>query len=253
MRMRYTCQMDGVELDSLAPSIYITDIVESAPSINRAIAQLPFGAQRITNRYHTQLNVTVKFLIREYDTMRRKAICQAVAAWAQGKFLAVNDRPGQRLCVECATLPVISSAQRWTDALSMVFSAWEKPYWEDAHPASVVLSGNGSAVLRFAGVMPDSPLEAEITANNSVGKVTIACGGQTYELGGLSMGAGDVLRIGHDEHGLQFMRVNDRSVLSHRQPDSSDEIMLQPRTDNTITFSADGNAKAVFSARGKWL
>lgn len=253
MRMRYTCQMDGVELDSLAPSIYITDIAESSPSINRAIAQLPFGAQRVTNRFRTQLNVTVKFLIREYDTVRRKAVCQAVAAWAQGKFLAVNDRPGQRLCVECATLPMIASAKRWTNELSMVFTAWEKPCWEDAFPTTVQRTGNGSAVLRFAGTMPDSTLAAEITASGAVGKVTISCNGQSYTLTGLGMVAGDVLRIGHDEHGLQFMRVNDRSVLSHRQPDSSDEIMLQPRTDNTITLSADGSVSAVFSARGKWL
>lgn len=253
MKMRYACQMDGVELDSLAPSLYVTDIAEAAPAADHSVVALAGGGRRILRDDRASLVVTVTFVIREYDVTRRKAVCQAVAAWAQGKHLSVNDRPGQRLRVACSKLPVVRSALRWTDSLSVEFTAWELPFWESVQEAQVARSGSGTAELRFPGTMADSPLCAKLTASGSVNRVVIACGEQRYTLENLGMVSGDVLTIGQDDRGLQFMRVNDRSVLACRTTDSSDEILLQPQAGNVIDLTADGSVAAVFSARGRWM
>lgn len=253
MKMRYACQMDGVELDSLAPSIYITDVVEAAPTLDTSYVGIAKGGQRILRRLRTTSVVTVSFLIREYDVTRRKAVCQQVADWAQGTFLTINDRPGQRLRVVCSVLPVIRSALKWTDKLTMTFTAYEQPYWEDAIPNVARLTGSGNADLRFAGNVKDVPLWAEVTAKDAVTRVSIAVNGQTITLEGLGMATGDVLRIGYDDHGLQYIRVNEASRLHCRTVDSADDLLLQPMQTNSISLTADGSVSAAFSVRGRWL
>lgn len=251
MITRYDCMMDGVALSSVAPSIYVLDIQESAPRYVEELSARPIRpGQRVLRRVRESLAVTVTIAIREYDVTRRKNVCSHIAAWAQGKYLSINDRPDQRLLVVCSTPPTVASALKWTESIRMTFTAYEIPFWEEVYPVRTATT-TGSATLRPVGTVEAVPLLAEITAQSAIDTLSISVNGGSYAFSGLGMAAGDVLTIGYED-GVQVMRVGAESALSKRTPESSDDLYVRCGEANKITITADGSYSAVFSARGCW-
>ena len=156
MITRYGVWIDGQGLQDIAPAIYITDIIEEAPDEPFETAPLSgYEGSRITSRARRSLMVTVHFAIREYDVMRRRGILQKVREWAQDGGLTTSEHQDQRLRVVCTGLPVISSAQKWTEQLAVQFTAFALPYWQDMYPVTASGGGtNGTLYLRPMGTRP---------------------------------------------------------------------------------------------------
>lgn len=243
MITRYSAWLDGLPLHEIDPTIYILDIQEDPAQMDISTAPKAGGAGRfVVTRKRQTLSVTILFAIREQDVTRRKAVMQKVIAWAKGgKYLAINDRPDQRLRVEVDELPTVQSALRWTQDLSITFTAYAFPFWENAYTDSLTTSG--AASMSVAGDADSAPVDVSITPSGST--VTVKADRTTITLTDLS---GDV-EITHGDDGLLRIVSGGESILSHRTPESSDDLTATPGRVND--FSIEGGT-ATFRVRGVW-
>lgn len=257
MRTRYDVYMDNLPLDAIDPAIYVTDVQETPVSYDATTMQRAKGdGLRVLRRLRDSKQVRVAFMVRETDVGRRRDIVQRVAAWAMGgKYLALGDRPGQRLRVLCETLPGITSALKWTQELTMVFTAYAMPYWEAETPTRASFTGtSGTAVIRNAGTAPCF-LEAEIsnTSGATLDTVMLGMDGQALSFTGLALGAGKTLKIYYDDKWILRAEVDGASVLSKRTSGSDDDLILPTGKATTVTISADKAVSVTLKARGLWL
>lgn len=252
---RYACAIDGHGLQDIDPTIYITDIQETAPKVKATtVNSALYDGLYLTRMQRQSLAVTVSFEVHEYDVARRKSVAEMACEWARNGWLTINDRPGQRLWVVCDRLPVVTSALKWTDTLTIGFTAYALPFWQEAYPATAIFSGtSGSISIAPAGTR-DCYLEAEITATGgTVNTLTLAVNGRTFAFSGLGLTKGQTLSIAYDdEHHLQSMRIGNASALSKRTAASADDLLLEPRKPNAVTITANTAVKATIKARGLW-
>ena len=76
MITRYRVWLDGQGLSEMDPSIIVTDVTESEPEMHlSAVARAQGDGMLVTRRSRRSLSVTVRFLIREYNPLRRSAGC----------------------------------------------------------------------------------------------------------------------------------------------------------------------------------
>lgn len=243
MITRYSAWLDGLPLHEIDPTIYILDIQEDPAQMDISTAPKAGGAGRfVVTRQRQTLSVTILFAIREQDVTRRKAIMQKVIAWAKGgKYLAINDRPDQRLRVEVDELPTIQSALRWTQELSITFTAYAFPFWENTYTDSLTTSG--AASMSVAGDADSAPVDVSITPSGDA--VTVRADQTTITLTDLS----GAVEITHGDDGLLRIMSGGESILSHRTPESSDDLTATPGRVND--FSIEGGT-ATFRVRGVW-
>lgn len=252
---RYACAINGHGLQDIDPKIFITDIQESAPKIKATTANNAFyDGLHLTRMHRQSLALNVTFCVREYDTARRKAVAEKACEWARDGWLTINDRPNQRLYVVCDKLPVVTSSLKWTDDLTIGFTAYALPYWQEQYPITSTYTGENGSVNVSPSGNRDCFLEAYITADGgTVNTLTIETNEQKFAFSGLGLAKGQKLSIGYDdEHHLQYMRIGNMSVLSKRTASSSDDLMLYPRKQNTVSITADATVIATVKARGLW-
>lgn len=243
MMTRYSAWLDGLPLHEIDPTIYILDIQEDLAQVDVSTAPKAGGSGRfVVTRQRQTLSVTILFAIREYDVTRRKAIMQKVVAWAKGgKYLSINDRLGQRLRVEVDELPTIQSALRWTQELAITFTAYAFPYWENDYTDSLTTSG--AASMTVIGDGDTAPVDVSITPSGDT--VTVKADQTTITLTNVS---GNV-EISHGDDGILRIVSSGESILSHRTPESSDDLTATPGRVND--FSIEGGT-AIFRVRGVW-
>lgn len=243
MRTRYGVWLDGLPLHELDPTILLTNIIEQPAAVDVVSYPRARGAgTRVTKRTRRSLSVSVRFRIWEYDVTRRKAVLQKVIAWAKdGKYLAVNDRPDQRLRVEVDELPTIQSALHWQQEISITFTAYASPFWESAYTDSLTTSG--AASMSVAGDADSAPVDVSITPSGDT--VTVRADQTTITLTDLS----GAVEITHGDDGLMRIMSGGESILSHRTPESSDDLTATPGRVND--FSVEGGT-ATFRVRGVW-
>ena len=262
MNTRYALWLNNQGLHDLDERIIITDVQESAPRMRTVTAaNAHYDGQRVTRRTRQSLSLTVSFLIREYDTARRKHLCSTVCAWANtGGWLTISDRPGQRLRVCCETLPAVSSSLRWTEPLTITFTAWEMPFWQDESPVRTFLSVSAgkaaSAVIRPHGDAPCTFLEGSFTNTGTanVSSLTIAAGSSVFHLNDPALiPPGATLTIGYDDNLLLYIRTGDASMLHARSADSSDDLTLTPGRPCAVSITGSQNLSVTLQARGLYL
>lgn len=254
--------LNRVSPRDLDPAVIVADVREHPPAMDvKAVALAGGEGSRLLRSRVTALSVSVDLELHEPVPQRRRMICGLVARWAaKGGWLTWADRPGQRLRVTCDAPPVVTSALRWTQTLTVTFTARELPCWESLRPLTIRAASpaaSGALTLRPPGDK-EAPLEAEVTAGAAVAALTLTLGGQALRLSSLGMAPGEALLLGHDGRGLTRLIVRgpgggERSVLHLREPESDDELLLEPRADNEIRWEADGPVLPAFMARGRWL
>lgn len=258
MMTRYRAALDGHELDAIDPDIYIIDIAYHAPDMETVTAELGAGdGIAVLSRRTQSSRVTVSFAVREQDTMRRQDVVRRVQTWAmRGGMLTTSDRPGTRLNVICERPPSVSSALKWTETMQAAFAAYEKPFWEDAYPRTVTISGaNGGARLYMPGVGAMTHAEAEVrnTSDRRVDAVTVQAGASRIELRGLELESGQTLTIDHDEKGRIRIRAGEKSKMACRTAESDDELLMETGASSDVRVTADADVQAIIRARGLYL
>ena len=257
MRTRYEAYADNIPLSSIDPAIIITDIAEAAPNVRRTTANYPTGdGQRLLRTVRQYLRVTVMFEIHDQDVRRRAGICERVTKWAQGRYLKVNHRPEQRLRVICETPPVVTSSQQWTQQLKVVFAAYAVPFWEDATPTRVTLTGDGSAQAYVRGTAKEALVEATVenAGNSAITAVTLKAGDTAFSFSGISIPPGGRLAIAYDDKRVLSARVGNTGVLAKRTTSSSDDLLAPCGQQVTFAISGTGtNSKTTFIVRGWYV
>lgn len=252
MITRYSAWLDGEGLQDIDPTIIILDIQEQIPQSQILTAGWAAGRDgtRFIRETVQTASVTIRFQVREYDVTRRKVIASDVAAWAlRGGYLTINDRPGQRLRVRCTTMPVVSSALKWTDTLSLTLTAYEWPFWEDEFASSASVSGKTSATLYLPvpGNGRYAYLSGSLTFSGTT-SIVITSGDTHFEVQNVT----GRLEWGYED-GLLYIRSGSTSVMSHRTPESSDDLIVIPGQQNTMSIEATVAVSGSVSTRGCYL
>lgn len=254
MISRYEAYMDGVALSAVNPNLLILDIQHELADVEYEYEHLANRAGSfITEGKQEGSSVTIVFQLRLYSISERQTACQEVQRWAKGKILETNDRPGQRLWVKCTTLPRITSALNWTEEISMTFTAYEHPFWEEVTPSVLSLTGTSATGILF---VPGNVSEAliEVTAvpgSGTLNTLSITVGDNTMEFSSLGATVSNELSITYDDRLIQSIKVSNSSAMSKRT--GADDLLAVCGTNNTVSITAGTSATVTLSARGLWL
>ena len=257
MADRLYCALNGTTLRDLDERIHLLDVEELAPTVRTVTASRIGGGMHLLRRQRERLSLRVRFLIEEYDIAARHQLLHLVAAWAEaGGMLTLNEDGKRVLRVVCTLLPTMSTLN-WLETLSLVFTAFDCPYWEDAAETSFLMpntSSEPSTLLAVPGDAPETPLNLLIRniGDAAITALTVSAAGE-IRFAGLRIAPGAAVRIHHDAGVFAAeMAVEGEdaiSLLPYRTPESADDLLLRPGVLNEIRVEA--NAAAFVSGRCK--
>ena len=248
MISRYEAFMDGVPLSSLDPSIYVLNIQPGNNNPNIRTSNISGRAgSRVIRKNFESVSVTILFEIHEYNTEKRQAVCSKVKKWANGKILSVSDRPGQQLRCVCESYP-IANAREWTEAVSMTFTGYNPPYWENENATLVKTTSSKKAYI--PGNAPETLVSAVVTVNSSISSLTLTTWVKSLVLA-VSAVQNDKIYVEYDENNILHIKKNSTSILDKRTGD--DDLTVPCGEFSSFSVTADGSVSAVFEARGCWL
>ena len=253
MISRYDAIIDGVALSTFHDQLMVLDIGYPSGQRQNTLSKMAKGhGYYLTDKSQSQISVVVSFELHIYDPMVRNRVCQQIAEWAmKGSILETSDRPDQRLHIVCDQPPTIASARGWTEPIEMVFTAYELPFWEETHPAILNLTGNTEGNVYVPGNADDALVDAQITCTAAISDITIRAGQTSITLTGISVPAGGVINISHDEDMILAIKYGNTSLLSKRT--GSDYLMVPSGERSTFSISASGATTTKFMVRGLWL
>lgn len=248
MISRYELTLNGVPLSSFHPSLMVLDIQYADPQLEittAAMATRP--GSYVTHQAIGSAAVKVLFELHCPDIKERRRTLDRITAWAMaGGDLQTSDRPEHILSVICTAPPALT-AKDFTAPLSIAFTAYNPPFWQDKVPS--VTTGSS---LYVPGSVPPSiaraQVDADITATAAITSCSIAIGSTTIALSGISIPSGGVIKIAHN-NGILSIKHGNTSLLNKRT--GSDDLLADCGALNLITKT--GNIGAKLSARGLWL
>ena len=281
MITRYRASIFGSQLDQYLQSddrfkdkLVILNIGYAAPEFNRTIETAGDNdGGIITRSYRASASVTITFGLYIYNTAQRFEACQMIKTLCRkGGTITTSDRPGQALynCV-CEQYPEIDSARDWTAPLTMTFTSYAFPYWQNTADTVKSISGKKtSASVTIPGNAPKCNVTCEVTAKAtfqpsgqivdiSASLLTISVGSTKLMLN-YNMKQNNYLLIDLDSNNNLRARVYENktnmkligSVLANIKPDSSDKLIAVPGA-NTVSVDAVKEVSVTFRVKGAWL
>lgn len=264
MRTRLSAALNGTELHSIAPEIYIQRINEEAPVMEVSAGDRACGeGQHLNSIRRKTADISIQFSIDvpKRETLRRAEILQQVNAWAAaGGDLTVNYRDRQKMRVRCASLPGIDGIDRWTENYEITLRAFEIPYWVSMDKTSVTIAAtsSGDTTMRIretgGGLLC---CEATNSSGSTVNTAAIAANGRNFTFSSLGLADGEKLRCDYDENGIQRIRIQAsggtwRSAMAARAAISNDDIILNPGLNTVYVSSGAALAWTVWTF-GRWI
>lgn len=255
MKSRYEAWLNDKALSSIDPVIYISDIAYQSPNLVRTSANIAgaSGTHTSDTVFIGDTKISVSFAVRAYLTDERQRIVNAIVSWAiNGGWLKLSDRPGQMIYVLPSRLPAVTSVMRWTDNLSIEFTAFDYPLWVDEQQQKVTLTNGETGSLYLPGEWK-SYVEAEITAGAVITSFAISCDDTDMILDNLTVSDGDVIKVTYSaRHHILSITNGSVSLLNKRSANSDDDLIAVPGK-NVVSFSADGTATCTLKVRGVHL
>lgn len=255
--------------------VWVEDIQYAEPSYKRTI-ETPGDADGgiITRTYREKASVTIVFNVLTWDPTERYDAVESIRSLAaKGGTILTSNRPNRALFnAVCETYPEIVSSKARTDTISMTFSAYDFPYWQDkADPAPKTLSNttNTSMSVSVPGNAPRAKCIVEIVANenfslstNIVGPTVDVTVGKTTLSLIYPFQKNNYCLIDTDDHDNLRVRIYNNSTSSKKLitsgldllfPTSSDRLSAIPGQNNTFKIRANKKVTAKLYARGAWL
>ena len=254
---RYEAYMDGTALSSIDDKILVLDIKYTPATVQRKTERLANrpGA-RAYGKTIGSAQAVITFEIHEYDTVKRQEICDKITAWANGMYLRTSDKAWKRMRCVCDKYPSVQS-KKWTEPVTMTFSAYNPPFWQDMNPVVLTLGGtsgatSGSGSVFVPGNAEDSLVSVTVTAKAGISSLSLTANGNTFSFSGLSLSSGDTVTIGYDDDLMLSIKKGNTSIMGKRAASSADDLKVNCGKSNAFSFTADGAAVVTFSARGWW-
>lgn len=247
----------GEELDEIHEAIVIRSIDTGATQEALAAVDTTKGwGQRMTGQHWQTKDVTVKFAINipKRQMALRREIFDAVCAWANQKgWLRVNYIERKQLRVDKVILPAAGDPWDWTADYTIIFRAYNIPFWTDRDPVTVKSGTAASGVMYIdVGGSVESSMEADFVnrSGKTINNFRIRCGENTIRLSGLNMGGSATLRIYHGVDDLLKITVNNQSVYDCYT--GADDLFVTPgRT--RVEFEADRAGILTAYAYGRYV
>lgn len=257
---RQNAYINNLGLREVDAHIINVRAIEPEAQVDSSYAARPTRAgQTPLKRLRRSKKIQIQFMIRElYDLAARAAILDAVNAWAQDGVLMISTRPDQMAQVICTKYASAADIRDYNGAYTVEFEACGVPYWQNATPATLELSGtSGVSGVIYPGGNVDTVLDAVITATTgTLTEITISTvedygmsATSTFVLTGLSIAANATVTISHDARGLLHIESGGVSLMGKRTAASSDELIAHPGG-MVVGYTANVAVSAVFSARG---
>lgn len=253
MTSRYDVELNGAKLSEIDERILILDVNYAGPDHEwQNFATGGRDGSTRYGRYKGKSSVSISFAVRAYDIAERQAVCQSICAWARdGGVLKINDRPDQFLRCECDQRPYIASAMKWTDPLTVVFAAYNIPYWQNESADSILLSGtSANGTLSIGGNAPETVVSAIVTAQATLKRIVLTAGDTSMTISGINVALGRSLILSYTDEGIQRITYNGQSMLAYRT--GADDLIAKCGQANSVSFQADAQCRVEFSARGLW-
>lgn len=259
MISRYDVKLNNVSLSSIDTRLLILDVQHDAVSMQRKQTRLAHRHGVFSDEiYYEKCSVTIIFQLRIYSLSERQSVIQQISSWARnGGELEVNDRPGQKLVCVCDNYPHANSVKQWLDELSVTFTAYSYPFWQDKVPTTLTLSGmaaNGSE-MPLNGNADKAYMSVTVTPNSSdaLTSLTISVNDSIIVLQNLLVQSSAPLEIAYDSNMILSIKAGNTSYLDKRTADSSDDLIAICGGVNVCSYVADTSVTITFSARGGWL
>lgn len=255
--------------------VWVEDIQYAEPGIKRTI-ETPGDADGgiITRTYREKASVTIVFNVLTWDPTERYDAIEAIRSLAaKGGTILTSNRPNRALFnAVCETYPEIVSSKARTDTISMTFSAYDFPYWQDkADPTPKTLSNttNTSMSVSVPGNAPRAKCSVEIIANENFAASTNLAGsmvdvtvGSTTLYIAYQFAKNNYCLIDTDANDNLRVRIYNNSTSSKKLiasgiglilPTSSDKLLAVPGKSNTFRVRANKKVTAKLYVRGAWL
>lgn len=252
-RMKVWC--NGISLTDAVPSAIIRGVQEDDPEVDLMTGERPGQpGQRVLYAKRTQLTVRVEIVLREvFDLAKRAQALQAVCAWAQDGTLELSNRPDQQLECIVTQRPALGADRDYTQLLSIEFAAIDCPYWLSRVEDSVSGTGTSGTLSLNASGSVDTPLMFDVTpSGGSLTSFSVTANGETINLTGLNVAAGEKLKLYYDSNALQWITADGASVLSSRSADSADDIWITPGVPTDVAYTANVSSAVTVKTRGRW-
>lgn len=253
--MSYQVIMDDVPLAYVAPSARIVDVIELAPTFTSDSKQrLGAPGSFLLRHQMKERRVRVQFALMDRDYGRRTEAISAIAAWAQGQWLQISDRPGQRLRVVCTELPSTQSKRNWTALCELTFTAYSVPFWEDVQGVTVSASGTECSLsIVCPGNAPGAMLRCMVKpTDNPMETLRISSETARMAFTGLGVPAGAALSIDCQDGILTASWADSDGhaapCLACRTGDEG--IPLRAGEVNRVTVDTDVTADVTILAKG---
>ena len=263
--------------------VFVNDIQYAEPQVKRTIETAgSMDGGIITKTYREKASVTIVFNVMVWDPAARYEAIEAIRTLAsKGGTIITSNRPKRALynCI-CETYPEVVSSKARTDELTMTFSSWGFPYWQDqTETVRALFSARTNANITIPGNAPIALPTVEIVAQNDFP----SGGGFVYNKDGtvtmnttptITVGVGSTkikmfyqlkrtnyCVIDTDANSNLRIRIYDNktnmrliaSGLDYLLPDSSDRLEAVPGKSNNFSIDMGSTVSATLRVRGAWL
>ena len=249
--------LGGQQLDELHDAIVIRSIDPGVPKENiTAVDRMGGSGQRITGNHWQTLDVTITYAIDipKRQMTERRAVFDMVNAWANRKgWLTVNWLENRRMYVDKAILPGSGDLWEWTSEFTIVFRAYNVPFWTDETPAQVVggIAANGRVVIPVGG---DTESVLDVSFRNRSGMTInnfwVQANGNRITLSNLGLGGSSTLNIHHGTDGL--LRIDMDGVSVYHKYSGADDLYVNPGS-VAVDYAADRAGTLTVTSYGRWI
>ena len=249
--------LNGQQLDELHDAIVIRSIDPGVPKENiSAVDRMGGAGQRITGSHWQTLDVSITYAIDipKRQMAERRAVFDLVNAWANRKgWLTVNWLENRRMYVDKTILPGSGDLWEWTSEFTIVFRAYNVPFWTDETP--VQANGGPAASGRvWIPVSGDTESVLDVSFRNmsgmTINNLWIQANGNRITLAGLDLGGRSTLNIHHGTDGLLRIEADGTSV--YHKYSGADDLYVNPGS-VAVDYSADRAGILTVTNYGRWI
>lgn len=253
--------LNNIQLDQRNDAIVIRKVDIRAPekTIN-AVSRMGGLGQRVTGEHFEKVEIRVSYAIRLPKTSlsARRQVFDAVNSWAKTKgWLTTSQVQGKRIYIDQVLFPDGGDMRDWTDEYTIIFRAYNMPFWQETTPSSNACSFGGAASadvsIVVSGNMPNViDVEFKNTSGSTINTFSASVNGNTISLSELGLANNETLVIDHGTDGLLRIMIGSRSVYNKRSANSADDLFVDPGTMPTVTITTGGAGSATVKCYGRY-
>lgn len=249
--------LGGQQLDELHEAIVIRSIDPGVPNESiSAVDRMGGAGSRITGDHFSTIDVSVTYAINipKRRMAERREVFDLVNAWANRKgWLTVNWLGNRRLYVDKTILPGSGDLWEWTNEFTVVFRAYNVPFWQEETP---VQAAGGTAASGRVNIQVDGTTESvlDVSFRNMSGMTInnfwVQANGNRITLTGLGLGGSSTLNIHHGTDGLLRIEIGSASV--YHKYSGADDLYVNPGS-VAVDYAADRAGILTVRSFGRWV